>query len=94
MDRRLEGLQQLAGAISAIREEMVENVTCNRAFLNQVHLIECLLRAADLMRIGIEDFTEDELKGRCKKIHDIFGAPGDWGYQTQIGDALRKIYGC
>lgn len=27
-----------------------------------------------------------------KTIHDAFGAPGDWGYQTHIGDALYRYY--
>lgn len=34
-------------------------------------------------------------KGRTmRSIHDAFGAPGDFGYQTPIGQDLRKIYGC
>ena len=27
-----------------------------------------------------------------KSVHDAFGAPGDWGYGTPIGDALLEIY--
>ena len=25
-------------------------------------------------------------------IHDVFGAPGDWGYSHPIGKALNKLY--
>lgn len=27
-----------------------------------------------------------------KEIHNAFGAPGDWGYETVLGDALSRIY--
>jgi len=27
-----------------------------------------------------------------KSVHEAFGAPGDWGYGTPIGDALLDIY--
>jgi hypothetical protein len=27
-----------------------------------------------------------------KSIHQAFGAPGDWGYGTPIGDALSALY--
>lgn len=27
-----------------------------------------------------------------KSVHEAFGAPGDWGYGTPIGDALLKCY--
>jgi hypothetical protein len=27
-----------------------------------------------------------------KTVHDAFGAPGDWGYQTPIGQALYQLY--
>lgn len=33
------------------------------------------------------------LKGRTPgEIHAAFGAPGDFGYDTPIGDALAKLY--
>ena len=38
--------------------------------------------------------TEQELKKVVKKVHSVFGAPGDWGYGTPLGDALKKIYQC
>lgn len=27
-----------------------------------------------------------------KSVHEAFGAPGDWGYDTPIGDALLDVY--
>lgn len=27
-----------------------------------------------------------------KTVHEAFGAPGDWGYGTPIGDALLALY--
>ncbi len=27
-----------------------------------------------------------------KSVHEAFGAPGDWGYGTPIGDALLEVY--
>lgn len=33
------------------------------------------------------------LPGRSiEEIHHAFGAPGDWGYGTPIGDALARLY--
>jgi len=28
----------------------------------------------------------------AQQIHAAFGAPGDWGYETPLGDALHRIY--
>lgn len=34
------------------------------------------------------------LAGRTvEEIHRAFGAPGDFGYETPIGDALARVYG-
>lgn len=27
-----------------------------------------------------------------REVHDAFGAPGDYGYDTPIGDALMRLY--
>lgn len=43
-----------------------------------VELVGCLRRLVALS-------TPDE-------IHKAFGAPGDFGYDTPIGDALAKVY--
>lgn len=43
-----------------------------------VELVGCLRRL-------VADRTTDE-------VHKAFGAPGDFGYDTPIGDALAKVY--
>lgn len=44
-----------------------------------VELVRCLRRLVD---------------GRTvQELHKAFGAPGDFGYETPIGDALARVYG-
>lgn len=31
-------------------------------------------------------------KATAQEIHRTFGAPGDWGYHTPLGDALYRLY--
>lgn len=28
-----------------------------------------------------------------RELHEAFGAPGDFGYETPVGDALARVYG-
>jgi hypothetical protein len=71
-------------------------------------LTQALRKVADTTHnIAYEDANEgytQELKeaselirvlGRLlagKSVHEAFGAPGDWGYDTPIGDALLDVY--
>lgn len=49
-----------------------------RALREAVELVKCLRRL---------------LEGRTvREIHSAFGAPGDFGYETAIGDALARTY--
>lgn len=49
-----------------------------RHLRGSVDLLGCLLRL---------------LPGRSiEEIHSAFGAPGDWGYETPLGDALARLY--
>lgn len=71
----------------------------------KAHLGKVLCREADLIAMGETDLSPTQTSalieclakvvGRAEvdEIHKIFGSPGDWGYGTPIGDALRKIYG-
>lgn len=34
--------------------------------------------------------ADQELKDVINKVHSVFGAPGDWGYGTPLGAALKK----
>lgn len=38
----------------------------------------------------LESFVRTETDKN--RLHRVFGAPGDWGYGTPIGDALLAIY--
>ncbi len=43
--------------------------------------------------VGMMAVARRLLTGRSRaEIHAAFGAPGDWGYGTPIGDALRALY--
>lgn len=56
---------------------------------DEVHDLTRILREAvelaRCMRRSVPHMTPSE-------IHRAFGAPGDWGYHTPIGDALARIY--
>lgn len=43
------------------------------------------VRLLDVLRALVEKATPQE-------IHRAFGAPGDWGYDTPLGDALYRFY--
>lgn len=45
-----------------------------------IELAGCLRRALEAPGLKVED------------IHRAFGAPGDFGYGTPIGDALAQLY--
>lgn len=49
---------------------------------------EVLEEAAELARCLARLVRQRTLR----EIHDAFGAPGDFGYGTPIGDALAKLY--
>lgn len=51
---------------------------CTSALREAVELVRCLRRL-----VGGLTVTE---------IHRAFGAPGDFGYETPIGDALSRLY--
>ncbi len=43
--------------------------------------------------IDLMDVLRKLVAGRSvREIHSAFGAPGNWGYETPIGDALSKLY--
>lgn len=35
---------------------------------------------------------EQRTRGAILAVKNAFGAPGDWGYETRQGDALRRLY--
>ncbi len=56
---------------------------------NEVYEITSLLHEA----IELAGCLRRLVKGRdVMEIHSTFGAPGDFGYDTPIGDALSALY--
>ena len=49
------------------------------------HVFFKSVRLLDVLRCFAEKATVQE-------IHRTFGAPGDWGYHTPLGDALYRLY--
>lgn len=47
--------------------------------------------AVELVRVLRRIVASGALSRRA--LHDAFGAPGDWGYETPLGDALARVYG-
>lgn len=51
-------------------------------------LAQRLRNGAELLRV-----LRRLVAGRSRReLHDAFGAPGDWGYDTPLGDALHRLY--
>lgn len=49
-----------------------------RVLREAIELVRCLRRLVPHCNVGV--------------IHRAFGAPGDFGYDTPVGDALSRIY--
>lgn len=72
----LAALDRLRELASAATEDEVHDLT--RTLREGVDLVGCLRRLT---------------RGRSvQDIHTAFGAPGDFGYETPIGDALSRTY--
>lgn len=74
--RCTESIVRLRELATDDTEDEVADLT--RDLYRAVELIGCLRRLVD-------GRTADE-------IHDAFGAPGDWGYETPVGAALARLY--
>lgn len=69
-------IERLRDLVTDETEDEVHSVA--RHLRGSIDLVSCLRRF---------------LPGRTlREIHDAFGAPGDWGYETPIGDALARLY--
>lgn len=38
------------------------------------------------------ELTAERMIANREAIHDALGAPGDWGYDTELGVALARLY--
>lgn len=66
-----------AASTTSVDTAAAERLDCSLGLARE--LIRCLARAVEEMDAGT--------------VHRAFGAPGDFGYQTPIGDALARVYG-
>lgn len=59
-------------------------------------LLRCLSRALaipECARACADGTAEPQsLVANRTHIHDVLGAPGDWGYGTRLGQALQRLY--
>jgi hypothetical protein len=58
-------------------------------------LVRCLRRAIDLRgfwNLTDRQATLPDLVLHRARIHDAFGAPGGWGYDHPVGQALQSLY--
>ena len=80
LDREAQGFDR---AVRRLRELADDGAP------QEIHdLARTLRNASELVR------TLRRLAGgrTAQEIHGAFGAPGDWGYDTPVGDALARLY--
>lgn len=70
--------QEALGALREFAEEYNDQLEACAVLREAVFVVHCL-RGLIAQR-------------SCKEIHDAFGAPGDFGYHTAIGQALSDFY--
>jgi hypothetical protein len=59
---------------------------------DQREFVKVALRATVPDPTAITDMSDSELCVIRNLIHRTFGAPGDWGYGTPLGAALKQLY--
>jgi hypothetical protein len=82
-DKIMTGQELLAQAIDEMLQveyQELETKAATKHENNRYEIMNCMRR---VISKGLLD---------ADQIHAAFGAPGDWGYGTPIGDALLKIY--
>jgi hypothetical protein len=55
-------------------------------------LLRAVSTRSTMQAIAQGDIEPQRLTANRMHIHDVFGAPGSWGYGTALGDALRDLY--
>lgn len=65
-------------ALNEMRDLAPDALHASQALREAIELVGCLRRL-------LPNCTVDQ-------IHKAFGAPGDFGYDTAIGDALARLY--
>lgn len=65
--------------------DRLRDVAPNDAVLADVRTLREAVKLVRCLRFWLASASVDE-------IHKLFGAPGDFGYDTAIGDALFRTY--
>lgn len=73
-------MKELAQNLRAAAEEIFSDDNAPDTAKTAARLTQCLARALE------RDFLS------LDQVYTMFGAPGDWGYGTPIGQTLQKIY--
>jgi len=93
----IEGMRILSKAISDVYHMLLEEEAPTRMDITAREIVNMFPRALGISQFLKQvDFNEQQpspeaFNAQIKIIHNIMGAPGDWGYGTPIGSALRKI---
>lgn len=89
-------IEQLQRAINVEMNDCVDSIDKIRSLAtseteNEVYDLTRRLRIA----IDLSHCLRRLVEGRSQQeVHKAFGAPGDFGYESPIGAALQKVYGC
>jgi hypothetical protein len=100
---QVDAIGELARAVEGLDRDIrkmidgQERCGINRQTITDVlKLSRVALRATGITRLRqdwtIAQITEQQLGDCVSRIHQSFGAPGDWGYEHPIGKALAKMY--
>ncbi len=89
----LTGLPQ--GWVTRNQEEAMEASRYARDVRGIKDLLSRSLRLVlgESLPSDVEQATAFEWTHTRQRLHSIFGAPGDWGYETALGKALQALYG-
>lgn len=72
--------------------KMAKELTRTRDELRDIPDAESIDEAARQIREAVELVRALARLLEGKTVHQAFGAPGDWGYGTEIGSALYRLY--
>jgi hypothetical protein len=94
-DRASEACARIIRAIDGIAGSMDDLADTEQKLRDAQCLLRSVLCQASTLRQiagGADKMSYHDLTTRRNHIHTAFGAPGDWGYGTPLGDALRDLY--
>lgn len=78
IDALLQRQREYRDAVSFLEQDGAESSSAAEKLREAIELVGCLRRLIPHCTL--------------EQIHKAFGAPGDFGYETPIGDALSRVY--